>query len=271
MDERYFSQNGEDFLLSRYFSAGSGVFVEVGCIDGKRFSNTYHFERRGWTGLCVEAHQGYIEMLKTNRPRSIVTSCAVAECDKDAAPFYANARGSLSSLDPTTEERWRRDYAPYFTGFQLQSVAQRTLTTLLKAYPIGPVDVLSLDVEGSEVQALQGLDLRLFHPSVILVESDSSEHERKIDHLLSPAGYQCALRYAGNLYYSILPDFQAAVAGRFFPKVALTHTRHPLDQGGDSMTIVDIDTRIAPGDPARVPVKPKGWRRLFGWRNPFRK
>ena len=243
MPETFYSQNGEDFLLSRYFTGSQGVFVEVGCIDGTRFSNTYYFERRGWTGLCVEAHQDYIALVKANRPRSIVINAAVAECDKDAAPFYANARGSLSSLDPTTEERWKREYAAYFTGFQQQTVAQRTLTRIFKENPIGPINILSVDIEGDECQAIQGLDLSLFRPKVIVVESDSPEHEQKLESLLFPAGYQRALWSSGNLYYTTLPDFKAAVAGKFFPGVRLTHTQHPLDKGGDTIRMVDIDTR----------------------------
>ena len=76
----YYSQHGEDFLLDRLLSDKKrGFFVEVGCIDGRRFSNTLIFEERGWRGLCVEAHTGYIELLRQNRPNSIVCHCAAGE------------------------------------------------------------------------------------------------------------------------------------------------------------------------------------------------
>ena len=107
VSESYYSQHGEDFLLSRYFTGHEGFFVEIGCIDGKRFSNTYHFELKGWKGICVEAHQDYIALLRTNRPKSAIIHCAVGEADEDQAVFFANARGSLSSLDPTKEESRR--------------------------------------------------------------------------------------------------------------------------------------------------------------------
>jgi FkbM family methyltransferase len=260
--EDFFSQSGEDFLLSRYFTGSSGFFVEIGCIDGKRFSNTYHFEQRGWNGLCIEAHQDYIPMLKANRPRSSIVHCAVAERDLENAPFYANARGSLSSLDPSSEERWKRDYAQYFSGFQQQTVPQRTLTSIFQEHKVGRIDILSLDIEGYEVQALQGLNFSLFQPSVIVVESDSPEHEQKLGALTAAAGYSCALRYAGNLYYSVLPDFQAAVAEKHFPGVPLTSTQHPLDKDGDTVRVVDIDTREKKPSPDSS--KPHGLAQLFG-------
>jgi FkbM family methyltransferase len=244
MSAEYYSQNGEDFLLSQFFKDASGFFVEIGCIDGRRFSNTYFFELRGWKGICVEAHRDYIQLLKANRPNSKVIHCAVGEADEPQAVFYANARGSLSSLDPTTEERWRRDYAQYFSGFQQQIVSKRTLTTIFTEAGVSGIDILSLDIEGYEVQALSGLDFKKFSPSVLVVESDSDEHREKIAAMVTPHGYRLALDLGGNLFYSRLPDFEKTVSGKYFSQVPLTYTQHPLDKNGDVRKMISIDTRL---------------------------
>jgi hypothetical protein len=95
----FYGQHGEDFLLDRIFeSKADGFFVEVGCIDGRRFSNTLIFEERGWRGLCIEAHEQYVDLIRKNRPHSIVCHCAAGEADDDYATFYPNARASLSTL-----------------------------------------------------------------------------------------------------------------------------------------------------------------------------
>lgn len=261
MSPEYFSQNGEDFLLSQYFKEASGFFVEIGCIDGRRFSNTYFFELRGWKGLCVEAHQDYIGLLKANRPNSTVVHCAVGEADEDQAVFYANARGTLSSLDPTTEERWRRDYAEYFSGFQQQRVPKRTLTTIFTEAGVSNIDILSLDIEGYEVEALSGLDFKKFSPAVLVVESDSDEHRKKISALVTPHGYRLALEFCASLYFSRLPDFKEAVNGKFFPDVTLTQTQHPLDKNGDVRRTISIDTRPQPDRAATFPARIKAYCR----------
>jgi FkbM family methyltransferase len=257
----YFSQNGEDFLLSQYFKGANGFFVEIGCIDGRRFSNTYFFELRGWKGLCVEAHQDYVSLLKANRPNSTVIHCAVGEVDEDQAVFYANARGTLSSLDPTTEERWRRDYADYFSGFQEQRVAKRTLTTIFTEAGVSDIDILSLDIEGYEVEALRGLDFKKFSPAVLVVESDSDEHRKKISALVTPHGYRLALEFSGNMYYSRRPDFKEAVSGKYFPEVTLTQTQHPLDKNGDVRRTLSIDTRPQPARAGTFPARIKAYCR----------
>lgn len=243
----YYSQHGEDFLLDQIFKDQQrGVFVEVGCIDGRRFSNTLAFEERGWKGLCVEAHAGYIELLKKNRPNSIVCFCAAGEEDEDGVPFYANARGSLSTLDKSQEGRWKRDYRDYFTGFELQQVKKRRLDTLFQQHGMERIDILSIDVEGYEVEVLKGIDFSRYMPSVIVVESHSPEHEQQLDEVLGPAGYHKLAQLSGNIFYS--PDRALAdhIDNKLFRGVELVHSAHPIDRTQDKIVLTDIDTRRPP-------------------------
>jgi FkbM family methyltransferase len=243
---KYYSQHGEDALLDMVFgNQNEGFFIEVGCIDGRRFSNTLTFEERGWKGMCVEAHSGYIESLKKNRPNSIICHCAAGEADEDAI-FYANARGSLSTLDKASEARWQRDYAPYFSGFEEQQVKKVRLSTLLDAYHVGEVDILSLDIEGYEVEALKGLDLTRHRPKVMVIESDSPLQEVQLDKLILPHGYGKSMKLFGNLFYVRDKELGKRLVGKK-QVVQLIHTQHPLDSGGDMLITVTIDTTLQKG------------------------
>jgi len=240
----YYSQHGEDFILDQMFAGQvRGVFVEVGCIDGKRFSNTLVFEERGWKGLCVEAHTGYIELLKRNRPQSIVCHCAVGEMDKEDIVFYANSRGSLSTVDKSQEKHWKDEYAEFFTGFEEQHIPQKTLTTIFKENDISHVDILSLDIEGYELQALKGLDFSVVKPRALVIEADTIEHEQEFASMLIPNGYLQSVRVAGNIFFVLDPAMHERVKNKVFTDVQITHTRHPLDAGGDLTQKVIIDTR----------------------------
>lgn len=237
----YYSQHGEDALLDILFSnQKDGFFVEVGCIDGRRFSNTLTFEERGWKGMCVEAHAGYIESLKKNRPNSIICHCAAGEADEEVV-FYANARGSLSTLDKRKEAHWQQNYAPYFSGFEEQQVKKVRLSTLLDANRVTDIDILSLDIEGYEVEALKGLDLIRHRPKVMVIESDDKEHERQLDEMILPYGYTKSLRLAANLFYVRDQKLERALKGKIL-SIKLTHTQHPLDSGGDQAQAVTLNT-----------------------------
>lgn len=238
----YYSQHGEDFILDKVFKGKKeGYFVEVGCIDGKRFSNTLYFEELGWKGMCIEAHADYIGLIKKNRPNSTVLHCAVGEKDEDEVVFYANPRGSLSSLDKSTEEKWKRDYADYFTKFEEQRVNKRTLSTIFKKYNVNAIDVLSIDIEGYEVEALEGLDLDFVKPKVIVVEYNSNEHRKRLVQLLSPYNYRLGLGFGGNLFFSTDKEIFESLKKLKINNVKLVHTVHPLDQGTDSIQTVTLD------------------------------
>jgi FkbM family methyltransferase len=242
----YYSQHGEDFFLDQIFkNQREGFFVEVGCIDGRRFSNTLTFEERGWKGLCVEAHAGYIELLKKNRPNSIVCHCAAGEKDEDEVPFYANSRGSLSTLDKSQEEHFRKKYGVHFTGFELQRVPKRRLDTLFKQNEISKIDLLSIDIEGYEIEALKGIDFSRYRPRVIVVETQDREEEQKLDQLFEQVGYHRVARLACNLFYAFDATLSSKVHDKCFQGVSLLHTAHPLDHCGDQRVKVRIDTRTA--------------------------
>lgn len=238
---RLYSQHGEDALiLAAFEDVPRGVFVEVGCIDGRRFSNTLALEERGWRGVCVEAHADYIDLIRANRPASLVVHAAAGDRDANDVPFYANARGSLSTLDPSLEERWRRDYAPWFSGFTEQRVPMRTISTILDDANVDLVHVLSIDVEGCDALALSGLDLARHRPDLVVIEADDPEAREQIDAMLLPAGYLPGPIVGGNGFYFRDAQRLARVRGRRFEGF-LMHTRHPLDQGEDERVAFRFD------------------------------
>ncbi len=241
----YYSQHGEDFVLDQLFrDKKEGFFVEVGCIDGRRFSNTLALEERGWRGLCVEAHAGYIELLRRNRHRSIICHCAAGEKDEDEIVFYANSRGSLSTVDRSKEALFRKKYGEYFTGFEKQRVPMRRLDTLFREHGITQIDIVSLDIEGYEGEALKGIDFQQYKPLVLVIESDAPEHESQLDRILIPNGYTKSVRIGPNIFYLLDPKLEERVKSKT-SRVTLTHTRHPLDDGEDIQikTLVDIRSK----------------------------
>lgn len=235
-----YSQNGEDLVIDAIFAGQRrGVFVEVGCIDGRRFSNTLALEERGWTGLCVEAHPDYIAMLTRNRPGSLVAHCAVGDRDAGAVAFHCNGRASLSTLDPAMRAEYEQRFAEWCTGYEVRRVPMRALSSLFDEHGLDRVDFISIDVEGTEPSALAGIDLARHRPRVIMIESDNDEATRLMDGRLLPAGYLRGVAVSNNqCYFLDRADFDR-IAGRTIAGV-VTHTAHPLDAPTDATASVTI-------------------------------
>lgn len=181
--------HGIDSKLQNYLPNRPGYFVEAGASDGFRFSNTYYLERfRGWTGILIEPIPALAEECRRTRPGSRVYQCAlVAERanGREVRMTYADA---MSALDP---HEMGRDKAPvevtsawdWDKPYQL-AVPARTLSEILLDAHAPEVDLLSLDVQGYEAEALRGLDLEHHGPRFILVEIVASEEERRVDSAL---------------------------------------------------------------------------------------
>lgn len=220
--EKYYSQNGEDFLINQIFENKSdGVCIEIGCLDGIEFSNTYFFEKKGWKGVCIEAHNDFIPMLRKNREHSIIVHCAVGEVDKENVTFYANKIGSLSTLDKNEEGRWKKDYNEHFHGFEEQVVNMRTLTSIFNELKLNTIDFVSLDIEGYEVMALKGLDFDKYRPRVFVIEYKDADHKIQLEEILFKYGYKYLATVGCNLFYS-LNGSDKKVFNKNYGKIELT-------------------------------------------------
>jgi FkbM family methyltransferase len=126
---------------------------------------------------------------RANRPRCIVENCALVSADyrkADVSLRYANlmtvVEGAFKSKDAEDEHVATGCDIQEISTYALQAPAT-TLSALLDKHGVRKVDFLSLDVEGYELNALQGLDLKRHAPRFMLVEARSRE---EIDAYLAP-------------------------------------------------------------------------------------
>lgn len=233
----FYSQNGEDCLLWELFKTKNnlGYYVEVGALDGVRFSNTYAFELAGWHGICIEAHPYYIKKIEQNRPNSINVFAAAGDQNK-MVTFYTNARGSLSTIDPSLEQEWKAKYSEYFSGFVPVEIPMKTLSTILtEAEAPHEIDFISIDVEGAELLVLKGLDFAIFHPRVILIEALEIEEINKITAYLSKYGYQLA-RSVSNNHFFCQQEGDRRILANTTVDCHVIHLPHILDKTAQPIT-----------------------------------
>ena len=169
---RYYSQFGEDAVLAELFGRRKtkGTYVDVGCYHPRKHSNTYMFYKRGWSGLLVDIEKSKIIACRMLRPRD--TSVLAAVSDKPGiADYYAPKKYSVL----TSLHQRRTDFKC------LGKIQCITLTELLDIHLTNrKIDLLSIDVEGHDFNALQSLDFSKYHPEVIVIESWEATDIKKI-------------------------------------------------------------------------------------------
>jgi len=174
--------NRLDRQLVEILDYRDGFFVEAGANDGFAQSNTYHLEKFwGWRGLLIEPIPELCARCRCERPKSTVVQAALVAPDYQSADIEMNFAGLMSHSERAfaDAEARRRHLATGLAqhgvkGTYTVKVPARTLSAILAVEAPGrTIDLLSLDVEGSEVEALAGLDLDRQAPLNILIETRS--------------------------------------------------------------------------------------------------
>jgi FkbM family methyltransferase len=166
-----YSQCGEDLALRWLFhGVSNGFYVDVGAYHPKKFSNTYYFYKRGWTGINIDPTPGVIELFRKARPRDINLPYAVANSARELKLYINDSERGVNTLSPDfaalQSERWGRRYSSETV------VRTRTLAEILDAHKPDdrPIQFLSVDVEGLDLEVLESNDWEKYVPSVILCE-----------------------------------------------------------------------------------------------------
>lgn len=186
---------GHEELL-KHITKKNGFFVQCGGNDGYGFDPTYYLEKfRGWKGVIVEPLP-ISELCKRNRKNSKVIQSAcvpfdykestVSFIDCNLMSFIKGGIENSSEWIKLGEEaqnmKCREIVVPTRT---VQSIIDEQTTISGKAH----IDLFVADVEGYELQILQGLDFFKNSPAYLLLEVQNSDRLQKINNFLLPHKY----------------------------------------------------------------------------------
>ena len=163
-----------------------GTFLEAGAHDGYTQSNTYYLERfRGWRGVLVEAIPELSTKAAKRRPQSRVVQAALVGPEREGQEVVIHFGDLTSTLgDRGLTERGLDNAGrePYDVR-----VPGRTLSSILDEAGLSAPDLLLLDIEGQELDALRGLDLERHGPALMVIEMlDMAAQRAAFDQLLAP-------------------------------------------------------------------------------------
>lgn len=235
---RYFSQNGEDYLLWQAFeNKAQGFYVDIGAFDGIHLSNSYSFELAGWRGICVEPHPRYYPLCRRNRRNTLCLNCAcVGDKDTLEVEFLCEELGLLSGIDPDSrmviEDRYKARGMP-FQGFEKVRVPAMTLDGILGYDPTTPriIDFVSLDTEGTEFDILGSFPFDKWDVRVFIIEANAESAKVELIKLMQAAGYDLTREVRPNLFFTKLHKYNTQILRWSGIDCDIEDTLHPLGEG----------------------------------------
>ncbi|MGI9592834.1 MAG: FkbM family methyltransferase [Myxococcota bacterium] len=168
-EEQRYSLFAEELIIRDFFQdRRGGVFVDVGCAWPIDASNTYYLEKHlGWTGIGIDALEDYAEAWRKERPGARFFAYLVTDRSGGVGTFFKSPNPGLSSTD-----RASASGARFGEGLEPEEVEVEriTLDDLLDREGIQKIDLLSMDIEGHEPEALAGFDIERFRPELVVIE-----------------------------------------------------------------------------------------------------
>ena len=195
------SQAGQDRFIDQDIFGGKtgGVFVDIGGHDGVTGSNTWFLEKfRNWTGLCVEAAP--TQFASMTRHRSVeCLNVAVSDFEGEATFLeitrgFHQMGGLVEDLRPGVRDVV--DGSADNQGREI-SVPVTTFGKIAAERSLRYVDYCSVDVEGTELKVLNGIDFDYTEIQVISVENPPplSENFDRIRSFMSDRNYRLAATF----------------------------------------------------------------------------
>jgi hypothetical protein len=169
-----YSQSGEDSILA-YIIHVLGIpfelidYIDLGANHAKEMSNTYFFYSRGAKGILVEANSELIPELKFYRHRDIIlNNCVDVETGNEVDFYILNGDG-LSTPNIESAIEFCK------TNPDLKIVDKRVVKTIsykaiVEDYLGKAPTILSIDIEGKDLEILQSIDYEKYRPLLIVTE-----------------------------------------------------------------------------------------------------
>lgn len=199
----YYSQFGEDIILQDLTkNQEKGFYIDVGANHPIKSSNTYLLYKRGWSGINIEADPFLCSLLKRYRSRDINVGEAVGKAETEATYYrFADSRISTFSkerADELIQKGWKL--------VEEISIPTHPLNSILSKYDLPPVDILTIDIEDMDQEALETNDWSKVNPRIVVIESRGFDASRPQEdwtyRFLTERGYIFYSRAGYSLFFT---------------------------------------------------------------------
>ena len=165
--KKYFSFSGVDVIIENIFkSYNMGIYVDIGCQHPIKNNNTYLLYKKGWCGLNIDLDKDNIDLFNIARPNDCNVNIAISNKIDDVDLYFYHNRSPINTIDKKTSDFQNAQVS------EVKKIKTNTLDNIINnsKFSNKKINLLSVDVEGHELEVLQGFDFTSYKPDVIVVE-----------------------------------------------------------------------------------------------------
>jgi FkbM family methyltransferase len=169
--EKSYASFGEDRVLSKYLKEMDGSYIDVGAGAPVNGSNTYMFYERGWRGITIDPIISLTKLHQKKRPLDKQINACVTDQKDTLIEFYQFAADDFSTNSINRVSELRQIGIFPKLKYSVPNISLRDVAHFCN--PKMPT-LLSIDVEGGELNVLKSNNWDSCRPRVIAVEEWNS-------------------------------------------------------------------------------------------------
>jgi len=206
---RYYAEHDTDRIIRETFFPDfdrTGVMVEVGGGTPEFLSMSKHFKDSGWRTIVVEPNPAFVEQHRKMGNEVYQYACSFE--DRSGVPFtvvsqQVEAYGGIVTDHSFSSLEIKPGFAAHLPANATRKeliVDVRRLDGILADLGVAKVDLLSVDVEGWELEVLRGFDTNRIECPVIVLENFN--HEPSYADYMRGIGYDLARKIEYNYVFT---------------------------------------------------------------------
>ncbi len=139
-----------------------GIYVDIGCHHPFINNNTYLLYKSGWTGINIDLDFSSIDMFNYFRPKDYNKQKAISKTKGLTDFYFFHNRAPKNTISKKSGKGAK----------MIKKIETNTLDNIIteSKLKIKKIDLLSIDVEGNELNVLKGFNFNKYKPTVIVLE-----------------------------------------------------------------------------------------------------
>ena len=195
--------NKDEFVFDLFPNSKNSYFVDVGAGDGIYGSNTFSLEKRGWNGVCIEAHPHLSNEIKSNR-HCVIDDSLVGHNNEIVEFLIQTEEAKIAGVPADKGEltmfggfshAWRGG-SGILSNWGKEQIEEsskkgrvikketKTLTEVLDKINCPTyIEFLDIDTEGNDYNVLLGIDWGKYRFATIMIEEKTKQVKGKLEGL----------------------------------------------------------------------------------------
>jgi len=194
--KKSYALSNVDLIINRIFkNINKGFYIDVDCNNPIKYNNTYLLHKRGWRGINIDANDSCIKLFNQFRKNDYNVRSIISDKEEIKELYFYHDKSAINTLNKKIVD-YRKD--------KPKKIIKEKSTTLNKIIEYSPLkmnkfNLLSIDIENHEYEALRNFDFLKYKIDVIVVEHTDLEqkkleiYEQSIDSVINSSVYKLLL------------------------------------------------------------------------------